>query len=229
MVESCAVVVGIHGQIVVALCGHIAHHQLGSHPLRCSWASRTFSTVSARPSTLWRTCHAAGVILLQNGNAHVGALGRGVKHGGILLAVTVQILQKERRQQLALHGVFELRALPQPVVQGSLHRAVVAGQTRGTQQLFHLHVFTGQGIAARQQQALAPTTEPSCTCRKLSSECFNQHLLPVVENCSPANQQPKITLLSVYHASPTLPSGAVREQVSAQTTLPRDAKKALPH
>ena len=35
-------------------------------------------------------------ISFRNGNAHVRALGRGVQHGCILLAVAVQVLQKKR-------------------------------------------------------------------------------------------------------------------------------------
>ena len=50
-----AVGVGIHSQIMVALCRCITHHQLGGIA-GCSWASPTDSTVSARPSTFWRTC-----------------------------------------------------------------------------------------------------------------------------------------------------------------------------
>ncbi|SCJ31145.1 Uncharacterised protein [uncultured Clostridium sp.] len=82
---------------MVALCRCITHHQLGG----------IAGLQLGQPHRLYRVCKAlyvlahmpdVGIILLQDGNAHVGALGGGVKHGGILPAVTVQILQQERRK-----------------------------------------------------------------------------------------------------------------------------------
>ena len=78
-----AVGVGIHRQIMVALCRCITHHQLGG----------IAGLQLGQPHRLYRVCKAlyvlahmpdVGIILLQDGNAHVGALGGGVKHGGIL-------------------------------------------------------------------------------------------------------------------------------------------------
>ena len=89
------VVVGIHGQIVVALCGHITHHQLAVIPCAELGQPHVLHRIG---QTLHALAHLprSGVIPLQNGNAHVRALGRGVQHGCILLAVAVQVLQKKR-------------------------------------------------------------------------------------------------------------------------------------
>ena len=178
-----AVGVGIHSQIMVALCRCITHHQLGG----------IAGLQLGQPHRLYRVCKAlyvlahmpdVGIILLQDGNAHVGALGGGVKHGGILPAVTVQILQQERRKQVALHGIFELCALPQPVVQGSLHIAVIAGKLGRTQKLLHLHLFTGHA-AACQKQAQQHASQPPAKMIRM----FQPLRLLCVENLS--GQRPK--------------------------------------
>ena len=178
-----AVGVGIHSQIMVALCRCITHHQLGG----------IAGLQLGQPHRLYRVCKAlyvlahmpdVGIILLQDGNAHVGALGGGVKHGGILPAVTVQILQQERRKQVALHGIFELCALPQPVVQGSLHITVIAGKLGRTQKLFHLHLFTGHA-AACQKQAQQHASQPPAKMIRM----FQPLRLLCVENLS--GQRPK--------------------------------------
>jgi len=119
--------------------------------------------------------HACG-ILLQKCNADVGALGRGVENSGILLAVTIQILQKERREQLPLHRIFQLGALPQPFVQGILQCTVVTRKARGTQQLLYLHIFRHRKAARREQAHHAAGTQH----QKPSS--FQPPPLPSVEN-----------------------------------------------
>ena len=57
-------------------------------------------------------------------------------------------------------------------------------------------------------------------------ECFQPDLLPSWKMQPPAAA--KNTLLSVYHASPTLPSGVVAKK-SLRQPLFRGHKKALPH
>ena len=69
----------------------------------------------------------------------------------VLFAVAVQILQQKGRKQLPLHGVFELRTLAQPVVQGTLQRTVIARKTRSAQQILDLHVVRHGEAAPRQQ------------------------------------------------------------------------------
>ena len=98
---------------------------------------------------------ASGIIPLQNGYADVGCLGGGIQHRRILLAIAIQVLQHKGRKQLALNGIFQLGALTQPVVQGSLQRTVIAGKLRGTQQLLYLCLFVGRQhcLTAAQQNA----------------------------------------------------------------------------
>ena len=155
--------------------GEVPHHQLGGgtilqlcQPDIVHCIRQTFDALADLP-------HACG-ILLQKCNADVGALGRGVENSGILLAVTIQILQKERREQLPLHRVFQLGALPQPFVQGILQCTVVARKARGTQQLLHLHIFRHRKAARREQAHHAARTQH----QKLSS--FQPPPLPSVEN-----------------------------------------------
>ena len=78
-----------------------------------------------------------------------------IQHRRILLTITVQVLQHKGRKQLALNGIFQLGALTQPVVQGSLQRTVIAGKLRGTQQFLYLCLFVGRqhGLAAAQHKA----------------------------------------------------------------------------
>ncbi len=195
-----AVGVGIHRQIVVALCGCITHHQLaGIARLQLGQAHRIHRVGKA----LRVLAHLPDVhrILLQDGNAHVGALGRWCKApAASCLAVTVQILQQERRKQVALHGIFELCALPQPVVQGSLHIAVITRELGCTQKLFHLHLFARHAAACKaqaQQGAQQPPAKPFGMFQL-------PHLLLCVEN--PFQSNGKIMLLSVYHGAGAMPS-----------------------
>ena len=149
-----AVLIGIHRQIVVILGSGIAHHQLAAVCiLQLSKADvlhrfgKAFHALAHLP--------ASGIIPLQNGYADIGGLGGGIQHRRILLTIAVQVLQHKGRKQLALNGIFQLGALPQPVVQGSLQRAIIAGKLRGTQQFLYLCLFVGRqhGLAAAQHKA----------------------------------------------------------------------------
>ena len=157
-----SVCVGIHRQIVVALCGHIAHHQLaGIARLQLRKAHR-IHRVGKALRVLAHLPHSIAA-LLQDRDADIGALGRGIEHRRILLAVTVQIMDEERRKQVALHGVLELCALPQPVVQRRLHIAVITRELGCTQKLFHLHLFARHTAACKaqaQQGAQQPPAKP---------------------------------------------------------------------
>ena len=147
---------------MVTLCGHIAHHQLAGPARLQAGQADVFHGVGQAFHAL---AHLPDVIcvLLQDGNTDIGALGRGVQHGGILPAVTVQVLPQEGRKQLALHGVFELCTLAQPVVQSRLHGTVIAGKARRTQKLFHLCPLARHTAACKaktQQCRSQPQAEP---------------------------------------------------------------------
>ena len=149
-----AVLIGVHRQIVVILGGGIAHHQLAAV---CILQLGKADILHRFGKTLYALAHlpAFGVIPLQNGNADIGGLGGGIQHCRILLAIAIQVLQHKGRKQFTLNGIFQLGALPQPVVQGSLQRAVIAGKLRGTQQFLYLCFFVGRqhGLAAAQHKA----------------------------------------------------------------------------
>ena len=145
-----AVFVGIDSQIAVPLRGQIAHHQLHSVSVLQLRQPDIVHRVSQTLDGLLHLPRACG-ILLQKGDADVGGLGGRVEHGGVLFAVAVQILQQKGRKQLPLHGVFELRTLAQPVVQGTLQRTVIARKARSAQQILDLHVVRHGEAAPRQQ------------------------------------------------------------------------------
>ena len=149
-----AVLIGVHRQIVVILGGSIAHNQLAAV---CILQLGKTDVLHRFGKTFHALAHlpASGVVSLQNGYADVGGLGGGIQHRRVLLTIAVQVLQHKGRKQLTLNGIFQLGALPQPVVQGSLQRAIIAGKFRGTQQFLYLCLFVGRqhGLAAAQHKA----------------------------------------------------------------------------
>ena len=80
---------------MVALRSHITHHQLACAARLQAGKADIFHRVG-------QTFHAlvhlpdAIFVLLQDGDADVGALGRSVQHGGVLLAVTIEVLPQKR-------------------------------------------------------------------------------------------------------------------------------------
>ena len=149
-----AVLIGVHRQIVVILGSGIAHHQLAA--VRILQLGKA-DVLHRFGKALHALAHlpASGVVPLQNGHTDIGRLGGGIQHRRILLTVTVQVLQHKGGKQLALNRIFQLSTLPQPVVQGRLQRAVIAGKFRGTQQFLYLCLFVGRqhGLAAAQHKA----------------------------------------------------------------------------
>ena len=149
-----AVLIRIHRQIVVILGSGIAHHQLAAV---CILQLGKADVLHRFGKAFHALAHlpASGIIPLQNGYADVGSLGGGIQHRRVLLTIAVQVLQHKGRKQLPLNGIFQLGALTQPVVQGSLQRTVIAGKLRGTQQLLYLCLFVGRqhGLTAAQHKA----------------------------------------------------------------------------
>ena len=147
-----AVLIGVHRQIVVILGSGIAYHQLAAV---CILQLGKADVLHRFGKALHALAHlpASGVVPLQNGYADIGRLGSGIQHRRILLAVAVQILQHKGRKQLALNGIFQLGTLPQPVVQGSLQRAIIAGKFRGAQQFLYLCLFVGRQQRLAQHKA----------------------------------------------------------------------------
>ena len=139
---------------MVILGSGIAHHQLAA--VRILQLGKA-DVLHRFGKALHALAHlpASGVVPLQNGYADVGGLGGGIQHRRILPTVTVQVLQHKGGKQLALNRIFQLGTLPQPVVQGRLQRAVIAGKLRGTQQFLYLCFFVGRqhGLAAAQHKA----------------------------------------------------------------------------
>ncbi len=143
-------------------------------PPACNRASRTVSTVSARPS---RFCHHSSCprhLSAKLQCRHWCSLGCGVKHGGILHPVAIKILRNKQREKLALQ-VTELCALPQPVVQrglpGRRNRPPAAARGAGLPP-----AAPQRHVAARQQQA------QQCTDRQQSAQLFQRSSPPSVEN-----------------------------------------------
>ena len=192
-----AVFVGIDGQIAVTLRGQIAHHQLHGVSVLQLCQPDIVHRVSQTLDGLLHLPRACG-IPLQKGDADVGGLGRRVEHGGVLFAVAVQILQQEGRQQIALQRVFQLSALPQPVVQGCLDVAVITGKPGRTEKFFHLYGLS-RHTASRKKQAQQHPEQYAHTAQIFFQLSF---LLPV-EN-QPG--KPENTLLSVYHAESAIPT-----------------------
>ena len=139
---------------MIILGGGIAHNQLAAV---CILQLGKADVLHRFGKTFHALAHlpASGVVSLQNGHADVGGLGGGIQHRRVLLTIAVQVLQHKGRKQLPLNGIFQLGALPQPVVQGSLQRTVIAGKFRGTQQFLYLCLFVGRqhGLTAAQHKA----------------------------------------------------------------------------
>ena len=192
-----AVFIGVDRQIVVALCGHVAHHQL--HRVAGLQLSKAdiFHRISQSFHILPHLPRIRAVPL-QDRNTDIGAFGCGVKDSGILSAIAVQILQQEGRQQIALQRVFQLSALPQPVVQGCLDVAVITGKPGRTEKFFHLYGFSRHTASCKKQAQQHPEQYAH------TAQIFFQlsFLLPV-EN-QPG--KPENTLLSVYHAESAIPT-----------------------
>ena len=119
--------IGVHRQIADLLGGVVAHHDLVGAP-SCRRAKRTVSTVSVRPSTASLHLPYALGVLLEHRQTDVGGVGRGIEHRGVLLAVPVKVAHQKGGQQLPVHGIFQLGALLQPLVQSGLDLAVVPFQ-----------------------------------------------------------------------------------------------------
>ena len=210
------VVVGIHGQIMVALCGHIAYTSWQSSPAR-SWA---------RPHVLHRigqTLHAlahlprSGVIPLQNGDAR--------SCSGPWCTARLHPAGR-RRPGPAKKGDNSSPCIrscaSRPASRsGRLHRAIVTGQTRGTQQLFHP---AGSLRAEHLQPASRTlTNNRASACRKWRN-VFNQ-ISSLRGKCS-RQPQPKNTLLSVYHPAPLCQVALLRKSLCASHSS--GDRKALP-
>ena len=108
-------------------------------------------------------------------------------------------------------GYFELCALPQPVVQGSLHIAVIAGKLGRTQKLFHLHLFTGHA-AACQKQAQQHASQPPAKMIRM----FQPLRLLCVENLS--GQRPKTCYCQYTTGRGAIPTPE-NEKRSCRTTF----------